>query len=68
MEITARGLKLKAVLNGGTIMDYDGEGVLNDVLHKQRNVGEKGHIALQIHTGDKLKIRFKDIQIRESVK
>ena len=68
MEITARGVNLKAVLNGVTIMEFDGEGVLNDAVHKQRNVGERGHIALQIHTGDKLKIRFKDIQIRESVK
>lgn len=64
LEISARGLKLKAVLNGVTVMEYDGEGVLNDAVHRERQVGEKGHLALQIHTGDKLRIKFKDIQIQ----
>jgi hypothetical protein len=63
LEITARGMKLRAVLNEVCIMEYDGEGTLNDALHKSRNVGERGHIALQIHTGDQLRIRFKDIRI-----
>ena len=63
--IYARGTKLFAVLNGVPIMRYDGIGVLDDETHQQRNVGMKGHIALQIHTGDELKISFKDIKIRE---
>ncbi|HEX2971264.1 MAG TPA: DUF1080 domain-containing protein [Tepidisphaeraceae bacterium] len=65
LEITAIGMKLKAVLNGVTIMEYNGAGVLDDSTHKQRNVGQKGVIALQIHTGDRLRIRFKDIQIQD---
>lgn len=64
LEITARGVKLQAVLNGVIVTDYNGEGVLNDAVHQQRNVGLRGHIALQIHTGDKLRIAFKDIRIR----
>ena len=65
LEITAVGTRLNASLNGVKIMEYDGEGVLNDDIHKGRNVGLNGHIALQIHTNDELKIRFKDIYINE---
>ena len=65
LEITARGLRLQATLNGARIMNYDGTGVLDDPIHQQRRTGVSGHIALQIHTGDRLKIRFKDVRIRE---
>jgi len=65
LEITARGTQFFAVLNGVPIMRYDGSGVLDDETHQKWNVGMRGHIALQIHTGDELKIRFKDINIRE---
>lgn len=65
LEITAHGTRFKAVLNGVTVMAYDGAGVLDDAVHTAKGVGMKGHIALQIHTGDRLRIRFKDIRIRE---
>ena len=65
LEISAQGTQLKAVLNGVSIMKWDGAGVLDDEVHKRYNVGMKGHIALQIHRNDELKIRFKDIQIKE---
>lgn len=65
LEITARGLKIQSVLNGVKVTDFDGGGILDDATHRQRRVGERGHIALQIHTGDLLHIRFKDIFIRE---
>lgn len=64
LEITARGTKLKAVLNGVTVMEYDGTGVLDDETHRQRRVGMRGHLALQIHIKDRLRIKFKDIQIK----
>jgi hypothetical protein len=64
MHVLARGNKIEAWLNGSKITDYEGSGVLDDVLHKGLNVGEKGHIAFQIHTGDELKIRYKDIYLR----
>ena len=63
-EITARGMKLGAVLNGVTVLKYDGTGVLDNEAHKKRKTGIKGIIALQIHRGDQLKIRFKDILIK----
>ena len=58
-------MKLKAVLNGVTVMEYDGTGVLDNEAHKTRNVGIKGIIALQMHRGDELKIHFRDIRVKE---
>jgi hypothetical protein len=65
LEINAIGTRVKAVLNGDLVTYYDGAGVLNDATHRARQVGERGHLALQIHTGDRLRIRFKYLQIRE---
>jgi hypothetical protein len=65
MEITCKGMHIKSVLNGVTVVDYDGSGVLDDELHKQHGVGTKGVIGLQIHANDELKLRFKDIRIKE---
>jgi len=64
-EIKAVGTKNTAHLNGVKVMEYDGAGVLDDDVHKMRNVGLLGHIALQIHTGDLLRIRYKDIYIKD---
>jgi hypothetical protein len=65
LEITARGMKIKTVLNGVTMVDYDGSGVLDDELHRQYGVGTRGVIGLQIHSADELLLRFKDIRIKE---
>ena len=65
LEISARGTQVRAVLNGVLIADLEGKGILDDKIHRDRKVGLVGHIALQIHKGDQLKIRFKDIEIRE---
>ena len=65
LQLRAAGTKLRAVLNGVTLMDWDGTGVLDDEVHRQRNVGLRGHLALQIHRNDALRIRFKDIRVRE---
>jgi acetyl esterase/lipase len=64
MEITAQGMKIKSVLNGVTVVDYDGAGVLDDELHRQGRVGTQGFIGLQLHSHDQLKLRFKDIRIK----
>ncbi|MCZ7639785.1 MAG: DUF1080 domain-containing protein [Verrucomicrobia bacterium] len=65
LEIAAEGTRLRASLNGIPVMDWDGTGVLDDATHRERRVGLHGHIALQIHRGDQLRVRFKDLQIRE---
>ena len=53
------------MLNGVTVVDYDGSGVLDDELHRQHQVGTRGVIGLQIHQHDELKLRFKDLWIKE---
>lgn len=68
MEISARGMAIKATLNGVVVTDFRGEGILDDDVHKQRNVGTSGVIALQIHAGDQLRIRYKDIDVREAAR
>jgi hypothetical protein len=65
LEIRAVGATLAVILNGIPVTSYDGTGVLDDLIHQERGVGTRGHIALQIHTGDQLKIRFKDILLLE---
>ena len=65
MLVKAKGSKIEAWLNGGKITDFDGSGMMDNELHKKLNVGETGHIAFQIHSGDELKIRYKDIYIKE---
>jgi len=64
LEITAEGMRIKSVLNGVTVVDYDGSGVLDDELHRKHNVGTKGVIGLQLHAHDQLKLRFKDVRIK----
>jgi hypothetical protein len=65
LEIKAVGTKLTAHLNGFKVMDYNGDTVLVDEIHMARKVGMIGHIALQIHRNDELRIRFKDIHIKD---
>ena len=65
VEIVAQGMHIRSVLNGVTVVEYDGSGVLDDELHKQHNVGTRGVIGLQIHSFHQLRLRFKDIRIRE---
>lgn len=65
LEISAQGMRIRSVLNGVTVVDYDGSGVLDDELHRQHNVGTTGFIGLQIHSFHELKLRFKDIRIKE---
>ena len=65
LEIRAVGTTITVLLNGLPVTDYDGAGVLDDETHAEREVGLRGHIALQIHRNDRLKIRFKDIAIKD---
>jgi hypothetical protein len=64
LEIRAAGRQVHTTLNGVTVTDYDGTGVLDDAVHHEHQVGERGVIALQIHTHDELRIRFAAIEIR----
>ena len=66
MDLICRGMLVETLVNGNRVMEFDGEGILNDDLHQLRNSGTVGCIALQLHMSDELKIRFKDIYIKET--
>ena len=65
LEIAAKGTEVTVRLNGLLVTDFDGAGILDDETHRKHGVGMEGHIALQIHRNDQLKIRFRDIAIKE---
>jgi hypothetical protein len=63
--LICRGTHVKTILNGVVRTDWDGAGVLDNLSHVRHNVGRGGHFALQLHAGDQLRIRFRDIRIRQ---
>jgi hypothetical protein len=65
MKVTVIGTHIEAWLNDVMITDYDGKGILDDDMHRNLEVGMRGHIAFQIHSGDELRIRYRNILIRE---
>ena len=65
LRIVCSGSRIQTFVNNIQVSDYDGEGVLNDEIHRKYRVGEKGHIALQLHKKDENLVRFKDVEIRE---
>ena len=64
MTIICKGNRVKTILNGDLITDYDGTGVLDNQAHKDHNVDKSGHIAFQLHAKDELKIQYKNIRIK----
>jgi len=65
LVVICRGTKVRTVLNGIVVADWDGAGILDDAVHQRYRVGSRGHFALQIHRGSQVRIRFKDILVRE---
>jgi 3-keto-disaccharide hydrolase len=65
LVLICKGTRIKTTLNGIVRTDWDSSGVLDNAAHATHNVGRKGHFALQLHTGDELRIRFKDILLRD---
>ncbi len=63
LELICDGMKIRTVINGNVVSDYDATGVLDDETHRTCNVGMKGKFALQLHSRDELLIRFKEIEI-----
>lgn len=66
VHIISKGTRIKTIINGVTVCDYNGTGILDDDNHQRHNVGIKGHIGLQIHPGKNMVIRFRDIKIKTS--
>lgn len=65
LTIICKGTHIKTLVNNVVVSDFDGSGILDDDIHKNRKVGLEGKIALQCHMNSKNKIAFKDIEIRE---
>lgn len=65
LEIICRAMQVKTLVNGTRVAELDGEGILNDQAHLERNVGRQGNIALQLHMNDELRIRYRNLFIRE---
>lgn len=65
LTIICKGMRIITIVNNVIISDYNGEGILNNKVHKKHHVGERGFIALQGHMNMENKIWFKDIEIRE---
>jgi len=63
--LICKGMHIKTIVNGIVRTDWDASGVLDNEHHKKHNVGAKGHFAFQLHSGDMLKIKYKDIRIKE---
>ncbi len=63
--LICQGTRVRTVVNGVVRTDWDGAGVLDNPAHVARRVGRVGHFALQLHSGDELRIRFKEIEVRE---
>jgi hypothetical protein len=62
--LICRGTHVKTIVNGVVRTDWDGAGVLDNAAHEKHNVGRAGHFALQLHAGDELRIRFKEILVK----
>ena len=65
LVVICKGMQVKTIVNGIVRTDWDATGVFDNERHRKHNVGQKGHFALQLHSGDELRIKFKDIQITE---
>jgi len=64
LSLLCQGMKIKTVLNGIVVSDCDATGVLDNQAHITHRVGRSGHFALQLHSGDELRIRYKDLRLR----
>ena len=65
LEIICKEMLVETVVNGNPVTVFDGEGILNDEVHSLHRSGKTGCIGFQLHMNDELKIRFKDIYIKE---
>ncbi len=64
LRIVCDGLRILTYLNARQVVDFDGSGILNNEAHLRHRVGLSGHIALQLHMEDELRVRFRDLRLR----
>lgn len=64
LRIVCEETRIRTFLNGIQMRDFDGAGILDNEAHRARDVGIRGHVALQIHVNDELRIRYRRIVVR----
>lgn len=64
LVIRCKGNHITTIVNGITVSDYDGTGILDDIHHQKVGIDKAGHIALQLHKDDEIKIGFKELYVR----
>lgn len=64
LTLICRGMHIRTIVNGIVRTDWDATGILDNAAHHAHNVGTRGHIALQLHSGDELKIHYRDITVK----
>jgi len=64
LRVVCSGPNITTSVNGVAAADLKGDGILNDEAHRERNVGLRGHIALQLHAKDELFIQYRDIRLK----
>jgi hypothetical protein len=64
LYLKCEGTKIITKLNGIEIVNYNGEGVINNNLHKNMGVGMKGTLSIQLHRKHDIDIYFKDLQLK----
>lgn len=65
LTLICAGNNVKTMVNGVIRTQWNGTGVLDNPAHVRHRVGSSGHFALQLHSGDELRMRFKDIRVRK---
>jgi len=65
LTLICQGMHIKTIVNGIVRTDWDATGVLDNEAHKKHNIDKSGYLAFQLHNGDDLRIRYKDIRIKE---
>jgi hypothetical protein len=64
LRLVCRGARVRTEINGVVIADFDAAGLLDDEAHRRHNVGMRGHLALQLHVKDELKIEYRNLKVR----
>jgi len=64
LRIICEGTRIQTFLKGLPMTDFNGSGILDNEAHRRHHVGLAGHVALQLHTGDELHIRFRNLRLR----
>lgn len=64
IRIICQGFRIRTFFNGLPVSDFDGSTTLDSPAHRIRRVGRSGHIALQLHSNDELRLRFRDLRLR----